>query len=47
MQASKKFDEVPFIISGKLAQSYEKRIPPRINFKKSLSEVTEFIATLA
>jgi DNA-binding transcriptional MerR regulator len=45
-QASKKFDHIPFIISGRLALSCEKKIPPKINFKRSLHEVTEFIATL-
>jgi MerR family transcriptional regulator, light-induced transcriptional regulator len=45
-QASKKFDNIPFIISGRLAISYEKKIPAKMNFKRSLQEVTEFIATL-
>jgi len=45
-QASKKFDNVPFIISGRLAIAYEKKIPAKMNFKRSLQEVTEFIATL-
>ena len=45
-QASKKFDNIPFIISGRLAMAYEKKIPAKINFKRSLQEVTEFIATL-
>jgi DNA-binding transcriptional MerR regulator len=45
-QASKKFDNIPFIISGRLAIAYEKKIPAKMNFKRSLQEVTEFIATL-
>jgi MerR family transcriptional regulator, light-induced transcriptional regulator len=45
-QASKKFDNIPFIISGRLAMSYEKKIPAKMNFKRSLHEVTEFISTL-
>ena len=45
-QASKKFDNIPFIISGRLALAYEKKIPSKMNFKRSLQEVTEFIATL-
>jgi MerR family transcriptional regulator, light-induced transcriptional regulator len=45
-QASKKFDKIPFIISGRLAIAYEKKIPAKMNFKRSLQEVTEFIATL-
>ncbi len=42
----KKLNGVPFIISGRLAASYEKKIPPQINFKKSVQEVTEFISSL-
>ena len=45
-QASKKFDNIPFIISGRLAMSYEKKIPAKMNFKRSLHEVTEFISSL-
>jgi len=46
-QASKKFGQIPFIISGRLAIGFEKKIPDSINFKRSLREVTEFIATLS
>ena len=46
-QASKKFDPIPLIISGRLAMAYEKKIPAKMNFKRSLQEVTEFIATLS
>jgi len=42
----KKFVGTPMIISGQLTQTYEKKIPPQIKFKKSLSEVTEFISGL-
>lgn len=45
--AVKKFDNVPFLISGRLAHTYEKKIPPAIHFKRSLQEVTEFISTLS
>jgi len=45
-QASKKFENMPVIISGRLALTYEKRIPPKIIFKRSLHEVTEFISQL-
>jgi DNA-binding transcriptional MerR regulator len=45
-QATKKFGNTPFIISGRLASVYEKKIPPKVNFKRSLQEVTEFISTL-
>lgn len=34
------------IISGNLTNGYKKPLPPNVSFKKSLSEVIEFIATL-
>ena len=34
------------IVSGQLTQSYKKKIPDNVNFKKSLTEVMEYIATL-
>ena len=43
---TKKFTNIPVIISGQLTQSYEKKIPPQINFKKSFSEVMEFVSGL-
>lgn len=43
---SKFFKNIPVIISGKLTNSYEKKIPQKIIFKKSLSEVKEFIDSL-
>ena len=43
---SKKFIHTPIIISGQLAQSYEKKIHPPVQFKKSFSEVMEFMAGL-
>jgi len=46
MQATKKIENVPLIISGRLAASYEKKIPPQIIFKKSIQEVSEFITSL-
>ena len=36
----------PFIVSGLLTQSYKKKIPANFSFKKSLSEVMEYVATL-
>ncbi|MBM3443816.1 MAG: MerR family transcriptional regulator [Bacteroidetes bacterium] len=45
-QSLKRFGSVPLIISGRLAASYEKKIPPQIHFKRSLQEVTEFITSL-
>jgi DNA-binding transcriptional MerR regulator len=43
---TKKFDTTPVIISGRLTQAYEKKIPQKINFKKSLGEVMEFITKI-
>ncbi|MEO6549360.1 MAG: MerR family transcriptional regulator [Ferruginibacter sp.] len=46
LAATKKFTETPFIISGLLTQSYERKIPQQINFKKSFTEVMEFVSAL-
>ena len=35
-----------FIISGILTQSYKKKIPANVSFKKSLSEVMDYVTTL-
>lgn len=43
---SKKIADKPFVISGQLAQAYQKKIPAPIKFKKSFSEVMEFISQL-
>jgi len=43
---TKKFAGIPIIISGQLTHTYEKKIPPQINFKRSLQETMEFIASL-
>lgn len=45
-QSLKRFGNTPLIISGRLAATYEKKIPPQIHFKRSLQEVTEFITDL-
>lgn len=42
----KKFINTPIIISGQLAQSFEKKIPPHVSLKKSYSEVMEFVMGL-
>ncbi len=42
----KKFISTPIIISGQFTNVYEKKIPPQINFKKSFSEVMEFVSGL-
>ena len=43
---SKKFSGTPVIISGQLTHTYEKKILPPIHFKKSFSEVMEFVSGL-
>jgi len=46
LSITKRFAGTPIIISGLLTQSYERKIPPHINFKKSFSEVMEFVSGL-
>jgi MerR family transcriptional regulator, light-induced transcriptional regulator len=43
---TKKFSGIPIIISGQLTHTFEKKIPPSINFKKSFQEVMEFVGSL-
>ncbi len=43
---NKKFTGYPVIISGQLTHFYEKRIHPPVHFKKSFSEVMEFVSGL-
>jgi DNA-binding transcriptional MerR regulator len=43
IQLSKKSDYVPVVISGRIAQNYDKKVPQRISLKKSLAEMMEFI----
>ncbi|MEP6582783.1 MAG: MerR family transcriptional regulator [Ginsengibacter sp.] len=43
---SKKFSNYPTIISGRLTNSYQKKLPSGIVFKKSLTEVRDFIDNL-
>ena len=45
-QALRRFENVPFVVSGFLAQQFEKKLPSQVIFKRSLQEVTEFIAGL-
>ena len=42
----KKFKNCQAIISGRFTENFDKKIPPNVNFKKSLGEVKEFINTL-
>ena len=46
MQMLQRLPGVPLVISGQLAPSQLKKIPPEINFKHSLSEMLEFVAAL-
>lgn len=39
----RKFPSVPIILTGNLANNHEKKIPAKINYKRSPSEVLEFI----
>lgn len=45
-QSLKRFGPTPLIISGRLAATYESKIPLQIHFKRSLQEVTSFISDL-
>jgi DNA-binding transcriptional MerR regulator len=42
-QISKKSENTPVVISGRITQSYDKKVPSKIILKKSLAEVMEFI----
>lgn len=44
---TKKIDSTSVVISGQLAQTYQKRMPGTIHFKKSFAEVMEFISQLS
>ena len=46
LSITKKFAGTPIILSGLLTNTYEKKIPPQITFKKTLAEVMEFVAIL-
>ena len=41
-----RFVSVNTVISGQLTQSYKKRIPQSVQFKRSLSEVMEYLSSL-
>jgi DNA-binding transcriptional MerR regulator len=45
-QATRKFATTPLVVSGRLASAFEKKIPPKVHFKRSLQEVTEFISSI-
>lgn len=46
IKISEKFPGTPIVFSGLLASAYKKKVYPPINFKKSYSEVIEFITTI-
>ncbi len=43
---TEKFKNIPIVISGQLTNTYEKKIPTSINFKRSFTEVMEFVGGL-
>lgn len=45
-QAGRLMPATPLIISGQLARTQLKKIPPGVNFKQNLTEVLEFVANL-
>ena len=46
INAHNRMPDIRLVISGQLTQSYKKRIPSNISFKRSLAEVMEYVATL-
>jgi len=46
IQAEQKFINTNTVISGQITQQYRKKIPASIQFKRSLSEVMEFLSSL-
>ena len=43
-QAEQKFQNTNMVISGQITQQYRKKIPDSVQFKRSLSEVMEFLS---
>jgi DNA-binding transcriptional MerR regulator len=43
---SQRIPDIPLVISGQLARAQVRKIPPGVDFRRSLPEVTEFVATL-
>ena len=46
VQAQARLANFPLVISGQLTQQYKKKIPPKVNFKRSLQEVIEYVGSL-
>ncbi len=44
---SEKFAHIPVIVSGQLTCTYQKKIHPPVNFKRSFAEVMEFVAAFS
>lgn len=45
-QMSHQIPDIPLVVSGQLAQTQMRKIPPGIHFKRSLPEVMEYVASL-
>jgi len=45
-QAQLKLQVFPLVISGQLTQTYKKKIPAFVSFKRSLAEVLHYVSTL-
>jgi len=46
LEIKQRLNNTPLVLSGLLANTYEKKIPQHIQFKKTLAEVMDFIAEL-
>ncbi len=44
--AEQRFNNIPTIISGQLTQQYKKKVPVNVHFKRSLTEVMDFLASI-
>jgi len=45
-QISQRIPDIPLVISGQLARNHLRKIPEGVNFKRTIAEVLEFVATL-
>jgi DNA-binding transcriptional MerR regulator len=45
-QVQLRLADFPLVISGQLTQHYKKKVPPKVNFKRSLHEVIEYVSSL-
>lgn len=44
LNADRRFQQVPFVVSGQITQQYKKQVPPSVRLIKSLGEVTAFLS---